>query len=686
MLRLRNLYSSAPVIFQNSESDCLLACFTSCARKEGIPVNLAQLSGEIEVPVDGLSFRVLKEFSFTLGLDINTVKVSQGNYLEYIKMRGSVIAHLARGHFVVITYKKFSRLEIMDPAVGRTIVKEEDFNLDLSGYFAEIINRGKRRGSIRDWYPGLGRVTSSFSLVALVIFLFGLILSQTSVWMVGILPSRMIEYGILSPNSTFIIFVVLLTVLFGLFLQWQGIKKLDKNFTLKYVSKIFNNSLSRKFSFYSSKTPSMIMQKLSLRGEIRDLLLSNILPSLLGVLGSFVLLIIIFSISNRAGWGVLALSILYIIINARLARKRAIIKGKLAQKYIDFSGSASSDVENIAKILVEKRGEFSLASWMKKEWDIRDSSLKSYQISLLEYSISLLFSLLFMVWVCFCIFEESDSGDMSLGSIVSLQAVVGLFIGFLGNFQKIISGTSEVITTSERNEDLFSNEFVSYAETSDNSGYLIKFSDVNFLRNSNLIFGENFSSYVVPGERIGVEGASGSGKTTLMAGLVGLLKSEGKIFWGAGLEGSDIRIELPGMKVTGGSIREYFVNCSPDGYISSERIWEILRLVYLDDHVRKFPAGIDSKISVGASNFSSGQAQRLKLAGTLVGDPKLVVWDEGLSHLDSDTAYRVMARVFKSELFSRTTFITVNHNDYLSTLFSRRWIVRANGVDEISAS
>src|SRR6266545_1471401 len=145
---------------------------------------------------------------------------------------------------------------------------------------------------------------------------------------------------------------------------------------------------------------------------------------------------------------------------------------------------------------------------------------------------------------------------------------------------------------------------------------------------------------VPPGQVTGYLGPNGSGKSTTVKMLTGLLPaSSGQILW----DGSDIRHDLVGFKRRLGYVpEEAFVYPHLTGLEHLELIGrlrqlpearvqrkslELLRLLWLHEH-RFTPI----------SSYSKGMKQRVLIAGALLHDPDILIFDEPLSGLDIASA------------------------------------------------
>jgi ABC-2 type transport system ATP-binding protein len=144
---------------------------------------------------------------------------------------------------------------------------------------------------------------------------------------------------------------------------------------------------------------------------------------------------------------------------------------------------------------------------------------------------------------------------------------------------------------------------------------------------------DNLSFDVRPGAVTGFLGPNGSGKSTTMRLLLGLdiadsgaARINGRAYhelaWpmrevGASLE---VRAFHPGR-----TARAHLQALAASNAIASARVEEVLEMV-----------GLSSVAGKRAGTFSLGMAQRLGLAGALLGDPQVLLLDEPVNGLDPD--------------------------------------------------
>ncbi len=146
------------------------------------------------------------------------------------------------------------------------------------------------------------------------------------------------------------------------------------------------------------------------------------------------------------------------------------------------------------------------------------------------------------------------------------------------------------------------------------------------------------------GETIAFVGPSGSGKTTLMKLLVGLYRpKDGTILYN-GLDETAINFEdlrnqigfvTQDTQLFSGTIRENLLFVKPDS--SEEALLDVIKKASCEKLLARAEKGLDTMIGEGGLKLSGGEKQRLSIARALLRNPKLLIFDEATSSLDSIT-------------------------------------------------
>ncbi len=183
----------------------------------------------------------------------------------------------------------------------------------------------------------------------------------------------------------------------------------------------------------------------------------------------------------------------------------------------------------------------------------------------------------------------------------------------------------------------------------------------------------NISFKVKTGETIAFVGPSGSGKTTMMKLLVGLYRPQkGKILYNGKDENNinfeDLRNQIgfvtQDTQLFSGTIKEnlLFVNSSA----TDQDLEDVLTKASCQNLLSRAEKGLDTMIGEGGLKLSGGEKQRLSIARALLRDPKLLIFDEATSSLDSLTEEDITVTMRNVSAMGKQITILIAHR--LSTI------------------
>ncbi len=173
----------------------------------------------------------------------------------------------------------------------------------------------------------------------------------------------------------------------------------------------------------------------------------------------------------------------------------------------------------------------------------------------------------------------------------------------------------------------------------------LRFEEVGFTHQtaaSPALSGVSFA--VDRGETVAFVGPSGSGKTTLVKLLVGLYTPQrGQILYngkpGTAIDLDELRAQIgfvtQDTQLFSGSIRENLLFVNPSA--TDAECLEMLQKAACDSLLARADRGLDTVIGEGGVKVSGGEKQRLSIARALLRRPRLLVFDEATSSLDSLT-------------------------------------------------
>lgn len=186
-----------------------------------------------------------------------------------------------------------------------------------------------------------------------------------------------------------------------------------------------------------------------------------------------------------------------------------------------------------------------------------------------------------------------------------------------------------------------------------------------------------------PGEFIAIAGESGAGKSTLFRLAIGLDRpTNGAVYY----DGRDLRhLNLKQLRRKMGVVPQS-VRLHPqdiwDNIVvhhddpSTEQIWEAVRSASIEQEIRSMPMGMMTMVGASGSVLSGGESQRISIARSLLGNPRIMLFDEATNWLDNDK----QAQVMQNLALLTSTRIVIAHR--LSTLkqADRIYVMQAGKV------
>lgn len=159
---------------------------------------------------------------------------------------------------------------------------------------------------------------------------------------------------------------------------------------------------------------------------------------------------------------------------------------------------------------------------------------------------------------------------------------------------------------------------------------------------------ENVNLHIPAGQTIGVIGTTGSAKTTLVQLIPRLYDATTGVVRVGGVNVRDydlsvlrdsVNITLQKNVLFSGTVRENLKWGNP--FADDETIWKACRAACADEFLNRMPDGLDTMLEQGGNNLSGGQKQRLCIARALLGNAKILIFDDSTSAVDTATEKKI---------------------------------------------
>ena len=248
-------------------------------------------------------------------------------------------------------------------------------------------------------------------------------------------------------------------------------------------------------------------------------------------------------------------------------------------------------------------------------------------------------------------------GMMTLGELISVCVVIGMiqwpYIALSELVILIIEvrqATKRVLEISDKKADV-NNDL---AESNFEFNSSIEFKDFNFSYEDNNHVLEDINFTINKGETIGVVGKTGSGKTTFIKQLLRLYPIEENtiLLDGKGIEryyDYSVRAKIgyapQEYQLFSKSIKE---NVLFYRYDLEDKLDDVFEQADIKKDISRFKDGIDTLVGENGLSLSGGQKQRLGIARALLSNPEILILDDSLSAVDSNTEKNIIENIKKN--------------------------------------
>ena len=280
---------------------------------------------------------------------------------------------------------------------------------------------------------------------------------------------------------------------------------------------------------------------------------------------------------------------------------------------------------------------------------------------------------------------EAVHGTITVGEFIAFASYNTTLVWPIRGLGRILSDMSKAGVSFERVDYIIRAAEEAYQEENreENTTFDIHFSHVNFAYEEGHPVLSNLNFSIPQGSTLGILGGTGSGKSTLVQllnRLYELQEGQGEITLG----GKNIReIPLEWLRNNIGivlqepflysrTIKENIAASVPDA--TMEEIRQAAKIACVDDTIMNFPDGYDTLVGERGVTLSGGQRQRVAIARMLLQKAPIMIFDDSLSAVDSQTDAKI--RKALSESCKNATVILISHR--ITTLMGANQILVLN--------
>ena len=430
-------------------------------------------------------------------------------------------------------------------------------------------------------------------------------------------------------------------------------------------------------------TSGMTFQNLRdrLQGVVVDTLLTVVfLPSAFGV---------IFFYDTTLGVIALAFSLVSLLITLALGLRQMAPHGRIIGAARRVAGRLFQIVGGIAKLRVDNAEGSAFAVWAR---DYREQKRAELELGALEGHARAFGAALPFLAAGVLLFGVA-AGDRNL-PVGHFLVVYTVFIVFQAAIARVGESFGTIASAVPAVAQL--RPLLAAVPESEVGGDPVEFvgGDILFDRVSfrydpgGPLILDDVTIHARPGEFVAIAGASGAGKSTLFRLALGVDRpNAGAVYY----DGRDLRhLNLKELRRRIGAVPQS-VGLHPQDLwdnvvghheeVDSEEVWSAARVAEVEDQIKGMPMGMMTMVGTSGAVLSGGESQRVTIARSVVGSPRVMLLDEATNWLDNES----QAKVMRNLAAMTSTRLVIAHR--LSTLerADRIYVLEAGKVVQIGS-
>ena len=337
------------------------------------------------------------------------------------------------------------------------------------------------------------------------------------------------------------------------------------------------------------------------------------------------------------------------ILLTLIVRKVGPLYGRQQSAVDHLNSRIQESLTAIRAIKAFVRGDYENEQFNAVNTELSDASTETFRYAVLN--LPAFQTIMYTAIVCIMWFGGGFilQGDMSVGQLTAFLSYVLQVLNSVMMFSGVFLQMSRSLASARRIREVLTEQpdlanAAAPVETIPDGR--IDFDHVSFKYNAkaekNAL--SDITLHIPAGETVGIIGGTGAAKTTLVQFIPRLYDAtEGTVKVG----GHDVRdydlaalrdavgIVLQKNLLFSGSIRDNLKWGSPDA--TDDDLWAACRAAHADEFLNRMPQGLDTDLGQGGCNVSGGQKQRLCIARTLLKHPKVLIFDDSTSAVDTAT-------------------------------------------------
>ena len=361
-----------------------------------------------------------------------------------------------------------------------------------------------------------------------------------------------------------------------------------------------------------------------------------------------------------AFWMNAALALVFVICTPVLAcilffivRKVAPLYGKLQVCMDRVNAAIQENLTAIRAVKAFVREEYEEEVFEKANRDLADTSRTTFHFAVLNlpaFQLTMYTSIVLILWFGGGFIQ---AGSMQVGELTGFLSYVLQIVNSLMMISNVFLMLTRSLASARRINQVF--DETSTLSDPENPCQVIPDGQIDFDHVSFKYKKEakeytlsDIDLHIEAGETVGIIGGTGSSKSTLVQliprlydATSGSVRVGGRDVRSYSLEAlrDGVGIVLQKNVLFSGTIRENLLWGNPRA--TEAELQAACRAACADEFIQTLPEGLDTRLDQGGVNLSGGQRQRLCIARALLKRPKILIFDDSTSAVDTATESRI---------------------------------------------
>lgn len=676
-----------PWIRQHDETDCGAASLAMVSRHYGVQLSVGRLRDLANVGREGASMYSLAKAAESVGYTTRAVKTDY-SYLSELEL--PAIAHWKGYHYIVLYESSQDHVIVGDPAIGLIKMKRQEFEAGWTGRLL-LLTPTPRLEEVEEektTFKRFAPLLKPYKVLLMEVLLASLILDLLGLAS-PVFTQTIVDKVLVHQNVSMLNIILGGMLIIGLFQMTTGLLRqyllihISNKLSLRMSSDLFNQIMKLSMRYFRSRKIGDLLTRFRDNVKIRNILTGAAISTLLDSVMVFVYLGLMFYYNAKLTGAALIFIPMFVLLTLIFT---PILKRNNQRMFEKQAVSQSALIESIKSIETIKTCTAEMSTrWKYDNLLVQNvnTAFHGAKLNMVMGSISTTLKTLSNTFILWYGAHLVINAEMTVGQLMAFQSLIGMvmapIMGLIGMWQTL----QDALLSLQRLNDIYSAEpeqdpkqqLIHLPRIRGN----IKFENASFRYNpddKNIL--TNIKLEVQPGQTLAIVGRSGSGKTTLVSLLQRFyLPTEGRIL----VDGHDIAmIDVQSLRsqigmvlqentIFTGTIRENI--STADTEASLDRVIDAAKLANAHDFITSFPMGYETVVGEIGINLSGGQKQRVAIARALLSDPRIIIFDEATSSLDTESEKAIQENM-EAVLKDRTALIIAHR---LSTIQNADMII-----------